>query len=403
MTLFQMNVTTEIALTGAAIVGLGAYMFASQGEEKAVEAEEKAVEAKKKPVEAGKEAAEAIGHGWRIPERPGGYLPHVVPFFKPPDPPDSIEDQLVAIMEEDKDYQGIIREWRGNEHLWSSTTFLDDIIGIPLNKMWGLFPETMTMVDSLSGQVGHTYYGGTYKFHKNYNATSMSWGYWGFARQLQNPKLVSELATRDLYMGGFIQLRQDNHPLLHREVILKYLFDYIYKMTLWFESRELLLRTGRGARIGKRDRFETVEQTPENRELAKIYALMAHMMKIEAYKVQQAKVWHHTGRYVRSRPPNDKYTSYAVPSMTKRYKESRMYNEQSQRHLAQLLEILEQDNERVAKEYVDAITAIESRPNPPAPPNRRRVQAIEDPTDPTLPIFTYPILVEPFNPPAPRL
>ena len=46
-----MNVTTEIALAGAAIVGLGAYMLTSGGEEKAVDpvikiegSEEKAVE-----------------------------------------------------------------------------------------------------------------------------------------------------------------------------------------------------------------------------------------------------------------------------------------------------------------------------------------------------------------------
>ena len=183
MTLFQMNVTTEVALTGAAILGLGAYMFASQGEEKAVEAEEKAVEPQGKPVGTPRMPGTAfLGRG--------GYLPHVQPLFKPPDPPEAIEDQLVDIMEEEKDYKAIIGEWIGNDRLWSSTTFLEEIIGIPLNKMWALFPETMTMVDQISGQVGNTYYGGTYKFHKNYNATAMHWGNWGFARQLQNPKLA---------------------------------------------------------------------------------------------------------------------------------------------------------------------------------------------------------------------
>ncbi len=106
-----MNVTTEIDLTGAAILGLGAYMFTSQGEEKAVEAEEKAGEAEEKAVEA-VEAEEMDVRPPRMPQAAfwgrGGYIR----------PKATIRDRLIAILERSSDYPTMIRFQEGRDDAW---------------------------------------------------------------------------------------------------------------------------------------------------------------------------------------------------------------------------------------------------------------------------------------------
>ena len=389
MTLFQMNVTTEIALTGAAILGLGAYMFTSQGEEKAVEAEEKAGEAEEKAVEA-VEAEEAEEKEVRPPRMPqaafwgrGGYIR----------PKATIRDRLIGILERSSDYPTIIRFQEGRDDAWDGEQYLDSIIGIPLQKMWELYPETKTMYGK--GGYPAKYYGGIWSYiTPKGGQTQVHWGDFRLvAAVARNPK--SKAGTTQ-YSSGWTDYRKENPHLTHMETALKRLFDFLIGFAEVFQEQVKRHTTGKGTKQVHSGYPTAI--VDEN--LAKIYALMSHTMRIEAYRVERFKQWHHYSVPRRSFKPKPFVSTFVVGTGTRpSRKESTRVNNSAQAWLTTELGRLAALNDVRVNEYLEAVADQEA----PTEVRRRRVQAIEDPTDPTLPIFAPPILVEPFNPPAPRL
>ena len=146
-----MNVTTEIALAGAAIVGLGAYMLTSGGEEKAVdpaikiEGEEKAVEPVIK-IEPGMEGPRGSPERSPSPE---------VRLHELSEGQRITIAALMAVMEAKPRYASMPAAYAGNDERWVARDYLKSIIGIPLFKMWKLYPLTQTITED-------GYYGGEY-------------------------------------------------------------------------------------------------------------------------------------------------------------------------------------------------------------------------------------------------
>ena len=394
-----MNVTTEIALAGAAIVGLGAYMLTSGGEEKAVdpvikiEGEEKAVEPVIK-IEPGME-----GPGGSPERSPSPY----VRLHELSEGQRITIAALMAVMEAKPRYASMPAAYAGNDERWEGSDYLKSIIGIPLTKMFQLYPDTQTITED-------GYYGGTYLVKtRGMRYRQKKWGDFRPVTHAAHETDVSwetDMGEGHLYALSRYSFGKFSAAERQTEWVLRLLVTYLRGISIAFKRLYEENMQGLASSLG------SIEA--QNQELAEIYYLMSHMLYIESLKVEMAKTWHEVEKNTFNKTLEFKIQQKQRPAakdMPESYS-MRGYTDPTRGRVQTMIQELfdklsAEKNKPLAETYVKVVKRLEERralvDDTPAEVRRRMFEPFDNPRDPMLPVFAPPTRVEPFNPPAPRL